>query len=368
MKLFMERIDEHIREEGIPFKQITIPSSYLPTYINYAIMQKMNEDIEAKEMFWPNEYTLEYDSKNRILLKAVSHTARTSLLIYSLNDYLSNVSDDIGHKMSDSYLYNYALILKYYKNVRERVYSEIDKKYGKTLSPRQKNKIRYYAMHDFYEEKYHELGSDIRKLCSLEEELNKSVDLINSYIDYLNKTYQEDMEAYRDERTVYIFYEEKENNNHKEVVRTGIKSHKQRKNKVISMDERREVLEDYDYEYFGIATARNKVKKDFYCYLYKDYENRNILVLEPYCGTKYTKVIYLDTRDLSKEEFKEICTKALELSNEETFNHGNIIRLGHTTLDVFTSNIKYILSNINETKCKDNFKERVRTNRNKIHV
>jgi len=167
---------------------------------------------------------------------------------------------------------------------------------------------------------------------------------------------------------VYISYEEKENADHKKIVRTGMTSSKERKYEVISMDERRKVLESYDYEYFGIATASNKMKKDYYCYLYKDYEGRNILVLEPYCGTKYTKVVYLDTKDLSKEEFREICTKVLELSNDETFNYGNIIRLGHTTLDVFTSKLCFILTNNDESKCKDNIKERVRTNRIKTQV
>lgn len=368
MKSFVERIDEHIRKEGIPFNQIVIPESYLPTYINYAILQIFNKYVDKgdKYLLWPKEYTLEYDSGNRLCLKGVLDKGKDVILIFGNTDFYTGRTKDFGRKVSDLDLYDYALILKQFESVRERVYREIDKKYGKNISIKERNNIRYESMKDFYLSKYYEYGSNIRKIISLEDELDKSVDKILSYIDYLNELYQKDIESYRNEKMVYISYEEKENTEHKKVVRTGMTTGKERKNEVISMEDRREVLEGYDYDFFGIATASNKMKKDYYCYLYKDFEGRSILVLEPYCGTKYTKVIYLDTKDLSKEEFREICTKALELSNEDTFNYDNIIRLSHTTLDKFNSNMGRILHNANETKRKDDFKAKVRDNRKNI--
>lgn len=357
MKSFIEKIDSHIREDGIPFKQIVIPSSYLPTYINYAILQKINEKVEYKDMFWPEEYALEYDEKDRLFLRAVSYNERTNTLIYSNNDYHFNCARKNKNALSDVDLYDFALILKHYETIRKRVYNDIDKKYGKILSPSQKNKIRYDAMHDFYIEKYNELGNGIRTICSLEDELDKSIELITSYIDYLNDAYQKDQLKYRTDKTVLISYDKKTSEIERKKQKNSFIEEKTRKNKVISMDERTKVLEGYGYEYFGIAKPIKNNKVEYYCYLYKDIENKYMIVMEPYSGTKYTKIIRVPSnKEISKQEFADICKTYLELPFKDSLELPNITRLGHTSIDSFKINFRVFLRNVNENIINPNIR------------
>lgn len=272
MKTFIERIDEHIRKEGIPFNQMVIPESYLPTYINYAILQIFNKYVDKgdKYLLWPKEYTLEYDSGNRLCLKGVLDKGKDVILIFGNTDFYTGRTKDFGRKVSDLDLYDYALILKQFESVREKVYREIDKKYGKNISIKERNNIRYESMKDFYLSKYYEYGSNIRKIISLEDELDKSVELITSYIDYLNESYQKDQEQYRMDKTVFIPYTESDEKLKRSKRTKKTDKDKVRKNEVISMNDRIKVLEGYDYKYFGIAKASNRDKVEYYCYLYED--------------------------------------------------------------------------------------------------
>ena len=82
MFYFLDKIDNYIRDNGIPFRNVEINSDYLPLYFNYAILCKIRSlGPSVFDLMWPSKYVLTYDDDNNLYLEAIGSDCRTRLLM-----------------------------------------------------------------------------------------------------------------------------------------------------------------------------------------------------------------------------------------------------------------------------------------------
>lgn len=355
MFYFLNRIDDYIRTNGIPFRNIEFDSSYLPTYFNYAILNKIrNSGTITFDMFIPLKYTLAYDEDNCLYLEAIGRDRRTRVVVYSTENYKQTVNSSIiGYKVTDGTLYKEACLIKYNSNMRDVIMKRIKDTYpNKPLFDR--IKMFHDLMDDIYKTTYKRVGKDIYDLADYSREMNDATDKIVEYINYLNVCYRDDLMEYDRERMISINYipSLSDNMSKKNISYYGGMT-RERVNEILPVDDRIKILTSFDYKYYCLASAYSSRKTDYYCYLYTGFDDTPVLVMEPCSGINYTKVVYLDKGDYSKYDFSLICRDYLELSNSEALNTNRMIRFNHTNIDDFESNLELVINGTSKDKKKD---------------
>ena len=132
---------------------------------------------------------------------------------------------------------------------------------------------------------------------------------------------------------------------------------RERVNSILPLDDRVKILELYDYMYVGYATSNDAENDDsknreiaYLNYLYNLGNNKYALVMEPYSGTSYTKILIFESlEEVTKEMFTKLVKDTLELSYDEVSNRSNIIRTNHTTIETFGSLLQYVVKDSNTT-------------------
>lgn len=353
MFYFLNRIDDYIRTNGIPFRNIEIKSSYLPEYFNYAILCKLRDSGSfVFDMFAPDKYVLDYDSNNNLYLEAIGRDRRTRLLIYSSRDIASGInSTEVGYKISDGSLYKDACLIKYNMKRQEEVKKILKETYAYKPLP-ERVKTLHKVMKDVRNECYATVGHDIYSLANYSKEVNEATDRIIAYIDYLNICYTEDLMEYDKDKMVSISFIPALADT---VVRKSGNGNgnKERVNEILSADDRVKVLTSFKYDYYCLASSYSNKKIDYYCYMYESFDGVPILVMEPYSGTKYTRVVYLDKRYYSKDEFALLCREYLELSNNESYETNRVVRFNHTDIGDFEDNLELVINGSSKSMKKD---------------
>lgn len=355
MFYFLDKIDNYIRDNGIPFRNIEIDSDYLPLYFNYAILCKIRKlGLYSFDLMWPSKYILTYDDDNNLYLEAIGSDCRTRLFVYSTDGY-ENASDvDYRTKISDYQLYKEACVIKYNKKIQDEMMKKINAKYS-DKSVLDKIKELYDITSVINHEYTFLMGERIASTADYIKEMDKASDSIIAYINYLNTVYKDNLLEYDREKLVTVNFTIPDNDT---VIRkngdgTGNGS-RERINKVIPTNDRVRVLNSFDYDYYCLASNGSNSKIDYYCYLYRNYDDIPILVIESYSGINYTRVIYLKRGyNYSKEEFSNLCKRYLELSNCDSFQTGRVIRFNHTNIEDFNSNIKLVIEGTSRKKDYD---------------
>lgn len=359
MFYFLNRIDDYIRINGIPFRNFVINSNYLPKYFNYAILNKIrNSGTSTFDMFIPSYYTLAYDEDNCLYLEAIGCDGRTRVVVYSSDDNKQLINSSIvGYKVTDGTLYKSGCIMKYNSNMRDVIKNRVKMDYP-SLGLTSKMRIFHSLMNDIYDTTYKRVGKKIYDLADYSSEMNMATDRIISYIDYLNVSYKNDLMEYDRERMVSINYIPSLGD---KIVRKNSyigNSNRERVNDILPVSDRVKVLTSFDYKFYCLASDYSSNKTDYYCYLYVDYEDNYIMVMEPSSGSSYTKVVYLDNRDYSKDDFALVCRGYLELSSSEEISTNRMIRFNHTNIVDFESNLDLVISGTLKDKKKDYDKNR----------
>ncbi|MBQ2873061.1 MAG: hypothetical protein IJE89_03570 [Bacilli bacterium] len=332
MYSFLEEINNYVLDNGIPFKNISISSSYFPDFFNRAMLRELRNAAGGKWVDYEIEnYELVFE-ENRLQLVARSKNKHTVLVIFNKNLWFS--IKEPSKKLFETNITTLAMYLE------RKEFDEI-KKYidSKGLTG------RYNLEHVNIEE-------------SLKETALKCID----YISYLNKFYMKQLEdnekEEREKKMVSL------NFNSPEVSASAPRNYeklggisRERVNSILPLDERVKVLESYDYMYVGYATSNdadkdeNKNKEIAYLnYLYSLGHNKYALVMEPYSGTSYTKIMIFENEEqITKEMFSKLVKDTLELSYDELNSRSNIIKTNHTTIDTFGNLLEYIVKNSNTT-------------------
>lgn len=343
MENLLIQLDEYIRKNGIPFRSIYVNLNYFPEYFNQAINREIKK-IASDDCILDKEYKITYDENGNICLIATAskRNKKATKTILLLSNDINKINVPFPcTRMYWNKMFKRACSDKYLEKER----AEIEKKIEKlNLSKAEKIKLlgEIMSIHtDSIASEMKKRDSSFAKELNARKEFQITLSNITNYIDYLNKEYVEstklDTISYTPAEPEHI---ETEPKNY-----TGSSVAEERKNIILSVEDRQEVLKKIRSMYACLAQRSDTQSIGALCYLYNFGNGYYKMILEPYSGEGYTKVIAIHCeKEMDKELFKELTTKYLEYSNMETMQAENIARLGHTTIDTYNSAIGYALT------------------------
>lgn len=357
----LKEIHQYIVENGIPFKNIRVSYTYFSKYVNQAILElvrgaSLNNEFELG----PREYTIQYDNQGQIYLLATDRVEHVNVVI--CRDPSSLDLDYPHATFSEKRVIRDACECKRLDDFRQMIREILIEE---DINPRNRveleNKIlNKTAISDY--KRLKEEGRSILDMVDYEDSLRDTVTNLKKYIDYLNQKYQE--EVISKEVMYGISYREPtpDSDIFKRGPREfGYKPTKDRKNIVMGAEERIEILERYPYVYKDYAFTANNKEIDYMVYLYNVRENEFVMIMEPYNGMKYTKVVILHKNNISRDEFNGFVKEYLELSNNEFALRENGARTSHTTIDTYKKSMKYAILGDNINNVTSSFKKRIRS-------
>ena len=166
-----------------------------------------------------------------------------------------------------------------------------------------------------------------------------------SYIEYLNDVYRKMLKEEKEGKYLEIIYEQPESST---LIRktnnfSGMGS-RERVNALLPIDDRKQILESYEYIYTGYAYSSSNKQIDYLCYLYNISSNQYALIMEPLSGNIYTKTFIFESNNMiTEEEFTKIIQERLSLSYEDNLCDNQILMTKHTSLELFESTIENIV-------------------------
>lgn len=365
MYSMLNEIDKYIKKNGIPFNRISFSYTYLPDYINYVLLEKLRgiQDNSFIELGSSN-YELAYDKNGIIYMKITSSINYNDNIVVAASDKIE--LDFVSTVVKESRVIEEACLYKILSNYRKKVELELSKS---NLSPKNKIYVANKLLRIKKNEKYNELlkkGESIFDKVDYKTPMQLSTKKIIDYISYLNEEYQETLiEKFNsdyDDEILKIEYNEPVGIG-QELCYTNIFSESnkyERTNPIISASSRIQHLESFPYIYRGYAYNNSSNKEISYVsYLYNIGDNKYILIIEPYNGSKYTKIIVLDKTDITKEEFKNNVRKYLEMNTLDYLDDESAIRTAHTTVSKFNETINYLLLGVTNRELNPILKKKI---------
>lgn len=358
MYSMLQKIDEYIKENGIPFKEITFSYSYLDPYLDQAIISRIRnitEEYFNRDCLY---YTLKYDNNGNLCLIASSNKDKSTLVIYDKSkvekaDFSGNFS-----ACSERTIIEEAAMLKYLYDDRLLIRNRLYEMYPDiSLSDRVIAENR--VLEDLMKVIFRELKENDERILKKVHYKNLYVEnthKIIDYIEYLNEAYQKDLklakEIEEEHKAMYgVCYSEPERDTigKKSIDNNGYNyGTREKKYPIIPFDDRYQVLEKYPYIYREYAYTTDKKEITFINYLYNIGTNKYLLVMEPYNGIRATKIaIFECNENLTRERFNEYIRHYLQLSYIESLEEKSLIRSNHTTIETYKKNIEYAIVGIN---------------------
>lgn len=329
MYSFIEEINSYICDNGIPFKNVIVSSTYFPKYFNAAMLRELR--IATGKSFVDKEiqnYELVYEN-NILQLVARSRNNHTVLVIFNKNLWFS------------------------FRNPSKKLFESNITTLAKYLEKKEFDGIRKYIDQKGLAGRYVLEPTDFDK--AMEDAAKKCIE----YIAYLNEMYIEKLKEERDNKTISLSFSSPDvgGTGNTRNVNQKYSCSRERVNSILPIDDRVNVLESYDYMYVGYAfsndfdtSAKKGRELEYLNYLYSLGNNKYALVMEPYGGTSYTKIMIFESmKEISKDMFSSMVKDTLELSSSDISNRANIIRTTHTTMGTFESLIGYVVKNSNTT-------------------
>ena len=336
MYSILKRVEQYVRDFGMPYKKVLISSSYFPENFNRVVLEELNKELPlGKREDYIKEYILSLEEDDELKLLTYASNNKTRLII-------SPEDRNFNYQLAGKKLSEYAVIEGIKKREKQAINDLVCISKAKGLGRR--------------------INID---LMPLDTELKQSAKLCIAYIDYLNKYYQEMLKSNSDREKSMIRFTEPETST--VIRRTKINSNGtvERVNSILSVDERIGVLEGYDYLYSGYAYSKNSNDIEYVNYLYDIGNNKYALVMEPYNGTKATKVqIIYSTDAIDMEYFNMLVRTTLNLPFSILCKRDDILRLYHSTMDSFENKLAVILTGVGKTCDKQssyNIRKRINT-------
>ena len=288
----LNEIKEYINISGIPFNNISINYSYFPPHYNQAILNHLRKLTGNNYDFGSAEYTLSFDKNGSIYLMIHDFHNKTNLCIANTR---LNLEENIRiTQVPEVDIIEEASALKLLDNERMLIRQMINTNYS-NLSRLDRVKLENNIINTLILPKIRESiknGEDIVEKALYNHELGTSVEKIIPYIDYLNDYYMEDLRLEEEENKMKgIYFNEPDSD---AIIRRnpgkGSPQNKERNNPIIPANDRIDVLNSYHYIYRDFAYNDNNKEIKYINYLYRLSDNQFLLVMEPYNGTKYTKL------------------------------------------------------------------------------
>lgn len=318
----LEKIDMYVRNYGFPFRSISISSTYFPEYFNKVVLEELNKtlkDLNKRCEEFISEYIITYDETDTIKLMAYASNGLTRVVIYPKDVVFDNT---IGKKISE--------------------YDIIDK--AKDMEIMAFNELMVIA-------RSRGLGSALNvERIAFTKRLKASTKRCIAYIDFWNKEYTMKLKQEEEEKQSMIHYIKPEPVGEVRTLKakgTGKVRKNVRINNILSIDERKEALEAYDYLYKGYSYTDSKEKITHMNYIYSIGENCYALVIEPYSGDGFTKTLLHKTKEpMTQKRFEQLVRYVLDIPYTEVLKRRNIILTNHTTKASYEDTLSIILRGV----------------------
>ena len=181
---------------------------------------------------------------------------------------------------------------------------------------------------------FKKITADILKYIHDEDETKKYIDVVQKNQNDKQKNDEDDM----------LVYTPRSDTGSKKVNRGNVVTNV-RVNNIISLDERKNILEAHNPIFRRKARqTETKEATDLY-YLYRINNKVYMVIIEPTSGESYTKMIGVyDRWFLDKKEFDGFVEGYLQMTEKEMLASDEIVRTSHTTLETFKEIIDYALT------------------------
>ena len=359
---FLKEIDKYLKENKIPLRRVEFSYTYLPEYINQAILNEMRKVTKHFELGVPT-YELVYDNNHNLCLLVKDINGENST-IFAYNEEKISFNHKII-KRNESDLIKKACALKYFEERRQKIRQIIETNY-RSYPTIEKNKCEYRLMQDLIEKHCHKnraFYNIIVDKIDYETPLIDSVEKITSYIDYLyDISTNKKEELSKQTITNGISYREPEKDlTFRKTPTYTYGPSKERINDIIATDVRFNVLESFPYLHRNYAYNYFNKEINYMAYMYHTGEFKYIIIMEPYNGTKYTKIVGInDYEEMTKEKFNTYVKYYLELSKYKSINDDQIVRISHTSLIQYEKKIKYAIAYLDSELCSKYYKEKIK--------
>ena len=195
MYSLLDEIDKYIKENNIPFKKIVFHNSYLPEYINMAILREMKKVSHTLDIKLDKNYELRYDKNNQLYLLVQNDRHKEFFAITKDNKKINEDFKSSGR--TEKHIIKWGCLFKILNPEIKTLKKEINNEYM-YLNKREKNNLEYELINDLLEDKYQEFVKNnkfIEDVVDYEEELIESTYAIKYYIRYLFEYYNDNVKV-----------------------------------------------------------------------------------------------------------------------------------------------------------------------------
>ena len=194
MYSILRKVDNHIKNNNTAIKGVVFNSSYLPKYINKAILHEVRSFYDDFFDIFSSEITISYDTFGRIYL--LVHDLRKRKNIFILEDkYQIDTPMNKDRVVFEKDLIRNAYMLRYVENYMRNVRNNININ-NPNASKKKKSIMEYEILKETIKKANKQLvdrNKDLFKIINYTDELHYSTMKIINYIDYLDNYYKKNI-------------------------------------------------------------------------------------------------------------------------------------------------------------------------------
>lgn len=191
MYLMLDTIDKYIKENNIPFNSIMINKTFLPNFINMAILREVRKSIHSPFAEVNNDYEIRFDKNGKIYLLVTNDKNRENFIIVKDTTPIKE-KFNVTCK-SEKHIIKMGCLFKILDQDIKTLNDEIKKDYS-GLKSNEKARLEYEIIDDMLEDKYNKMVKNHKFILdevSYEDELIESTYKIIDYIRYLFEIYKD---------------------------------------------------------------------------------------------------------------------------------------------------------------------------------
>lgn len=388
----LENIDKFVKENGISTNEVYISSKRLPL----ALIEAATKEISKNGARYKLDDTciITYDNEGHLALVLTFNDGKTNLLITDTNENLTfpnpnfkftrirsaNILakakrlDWINRKVYESFGKLYSKYLKKYEDSIKEAPNETEKRKREDRLLKKRNEFRS-ILHDQIECMLVDEGVsvDYDKSSAFNKELERFESVVEQYIAYINKEYIESKKKKVNNDIVYYTPEEGDGLPRRSGEVITPEEEQERKNIVLPSDFRDSVIEELhpivtkvavpavETRTYGSSESITDTADRLYtCSLIRVGEDEYKLIMEPFNGTKYTRIAYIKTSaEITDEMVNTFIKRYLSMNSEHVLATPSMIRIGHTTDEAYMNSVWYAILRDKRIKCRKYFMEKV---------
>lgn len=311
---YLLRISDYMQTHKLPFRRINLSFSIMPSAFYRAIVHYLKQAVFYDASIKIDSFDICFDENDKAYIRVIGNNGKTMVNV-----------------ICDYYRYQG---LPASKIVKASEFEESVKQIDDRSNAYYLNNLPEEFKKRFLSQKS---GMDITSL------LDKSFDTIFAYMRFLENEYKNNIE-----RISYIEHEGTSSNRHK--TKRNDPTIRVRKNAEIPIDLRSKVLDQYGAVYsFQAESDKGTI---YHARLYKVSGKRFKLVLEPDEANKYTKVVSINSDEVSRNEAKLMAIRTLQESRDALTSRSDVTRHQRTTPEAYKVLMEYLLNQSEATQSK----------------